>query len=292
MFYIVNSTQAQVRIAFVGNSITMGLKLSNPSVECYPNQVNLLLKEVYGDTCQIYNSGVSGRTMFKSGDRPIWNENLFKSCIAWAPDICYIMLGTNDTKSQNWEPCGEGAGFLKDYKAMIDTFRFENPNILFIVAYPPPAIVDTFEIRNDIIHNGVMPGVDSIVNYAGAELVDLYHPLLDSTQLFPDGIHPNAIGAKIIAKIIFDKIISSDLIHRAKQNSTSIINVPKDLESIVYPNPFKSDAYFNIFVHKPAQMTIKVFDISGRLCINQTQFLSNTGKQIIELNTNNLLRGS
>jgi acyl-CoA thioesterase I len=283
--------QAQIRIAFIGNSITEGYGLSNPATECYPNQVFLKLKDVYGDV-QLFNSGVSGRTMFKKGDNPIWNEELFKNCFEWTPNICYIMLGTNDSKSKNWDSCGQSNGFIKDYKAMIDTFRYKNPNTLFMVAYPPPAFADLLGIRDSIILNGVIPAVDSIVKYSGAVVVDLYHPLLDSVSLFPDNIHPNAEGAKVIAKIIFDRIVVSDIIHKVNNNTTSINIERSGFEPVLFPNPLHNKACFNISVQRPAQIIIKIFDMKGSLRISSTQFLISTGKQIIEVNTTNLSKGS
>jgi acyl-CoA thioesterase I len=285
------NVQAQIRIAFIGNSITEGYGLLNPTIECYPNQVYLKLKNKYDDDILLFNSGISGRTMFKKGDNPIWNDGLFKSCFDWAPNICYIMLGTNDSKSKNWDSCGQSNGFMKDYKAMIDTFRYKNPNTLFMVAYPPPAFADLLGIRDSIILNGVIPVVDSIVKYSGAVLVDLYHPLLDSVYLFPDNIHPNAVGAKVIAKIIFDRIVGSDLIHKVNNTNTSIKVDKNDFGLVVFPNPLHNKACFKIFIQKPTQVIINIFDMKGRLLINNVQFLPATGIQIIEMDTSDLSEG-
>ncbi|HEY9124666.1 MAG TPA: GDSL-type esterase/lipase family protein [Bacteroidales bacterium] len=216
-----------VRIGFIGNSITIGTFLSNPTVECYPNQIAILLKGVYGDTCQVQNFAVSGRTMLKHGDFPIWNETDFKKCLTWAPDICFIMLGTNDSKPQNWDKYSNE--FFSDYKAMIDTFKWRNPRTKFIVVLPPPAYQIVYGIRDSVILHGVIPLVDSIAKTCGAEVVDFYHPLKDSVYLFPDKIHPNAKGAKVLAKIAFDKIISSGIIHKVDTGYTHVTSLSSDM---------------------------------------------------------------
>lgn len=212
------SQDFHVRIAFIGNSITIGSGLSNPTRDCYPSQLGVMLKEVYGDTCIITNYAVSGRTMLKKGDYPIWNEPDFTKCLNYAPDICFIDLGTNDTKPYNWDDYGQE--FFADYKAMIDTFTARNPATKFIVCYPPPAFAVVWDIRNPVIIGEVIPLVDSIVKVTGADLINFYNPLLDSVSLFPDKIHPNVQGAKAMAKIAFDNMVNSGIIHKAETGHT------------------------------------------------------------------------
>ena len=207
-----------IRIGFIGNSITIGTGLSNPETECYPAQIGLLLKEKYGDTCEVKNFAVSGRTMLKKGDYPIWNEIDFTYAYNYAPDILFICLGTNDTKPQNWDSYGNE--FISDYKSMIDTFLVRNPNTKFVVCYPPPAFAVQWGIRNEFIVSGVIPAVDSIIKLTGADLVDFYHTFLDSSYLFPDYIHPNAKGAKVMAKVAFDQMEQAHVIQKADTGNT------------------------------------------------------------------------
>ncbi len=91
-----------VRFGFIGNSISRGTGLSNPQKECYPSQIGLLLSQKFGDTCTLKNFAVSNRTILKHGDFPIWNEPDFVKSLNYAPDVLFVMLGTNDSKPQNW----------------------------------------------------------------------------------------------------------------------------------------------------------------------------------------------
>ncbi len=209
-----------VRFGFIGNSITIGTGLSNPEIECYPSQIGLLLKEKYGDTCQIANFAVSGRTMLKKGDFPIWNEVSFQKALNYAPDICFIMLGTNDSKPQNWDIYGHE--FAKDYQSMIDTFLKRNPSTKFIMCLPPPAFAVQWGIRDNIIKNSIIPIIDSLAKVNHALVIDFYNTLLDSSYLFPDAIHPDARGAKVMAKIAADEIIKSDIIHQIDSGYTFV----------------------------------------------------------------------
>ena len=210
-----SSPDYHVRIGIIGNSITEGSFLSNPETQCYPAQLAVMLEEKYGDTCILKNFGITTTTMLKKGDVPYWNSAQFKNCLDFTPEICFIMLGTNDSKPYNWDVYGDE--FIDDYMAMIDTLKSINPFVKFIVCYPPPAFDVVFNIRDSVIFHGVIPAVDSIVYKTGAELVDFYHPLLDSVSLFPDKIHPNIRGAKAMARIAFDRIVEMDIVHKVKQ---------------------------------------------------------------------------
>jgi lysophospholipase L1-like esterase len=87
-----------------------------------------------------------------------------------------------------------------------------------MLGYPPPAYEDRWSIRDSIVVNGIIPAIDSIVKVVDAELVDFYYPLLDSVHLFPDKIHPNAEGARVMAEILCEKMVETDIIHKAEKD--------------------------------------------------------------------------
>jgi lysophospholipase L1-like esterase len=212
-----------VRIAFVGNSITIGANLLNPTVECYPSRVSQMLQGVYGDTCVVNNYAVSGRTMLKKGDYPIWNEKQFGQMWNFAPDIVFIMMGTNDSKPYNWDVYGNE--FFTDYMSMIDTMKERNPRTQFMLAFPPPAFAVNFDIRDSVILNCIRPLIDSIRMITGAEAVDFYYAFKDSVSLFPDNIHPNAQGSLSMGKMVFEKFIETNIVHKVETGFTYVTGI-------------------------------------------------------------------
>ena len=75
-----------IRVACVGNSITMGRVIQEPEFDSYPSQLDLILDDNY----EIKNFGFSGRTMLKKGDYPIWNEYDFKiTLFQYIRHCCY-----------------------------------------------------------------------------------------------------------------------------------------------------------------------------------------------------------
>jgi acyl-CoA thioesterase-1 len=215
-----------VRIAFMGNSIAYGGLVTNPATQSYPAQVGDLLETYYGDTCVIGNFSVSGRTLLKHGDFPLWNEAAFINALAFKPHIVVIALGTNDSKPQNWDEFGDE--FHDDYLSMIDTFRRVNPYADFFVTLPPPAFSSAWNIRDSVIVNGVIPVAEQVAAETGAWIIDFYSPLEDSAYLFPDGIHPAYDGSAVMAGIVVDRFLETDAIGQTEQGLTFIMRLEGD----------------------------------------------------------------
>jgi len=226
------SQDYHVRIGIIGNSITQGIGLSDPETQSYPAQLAPMLQEIYGDTCIVQNFGITTTTMLKNGDVSYWNSTQFKDCMDYAAEICIILLGTNDSKPQNWDVYGDE--FIGDYLSMIDTLKTRNPHTKFFVGYPPPAYEVVFDIRDSVILNGVIPAVDSVVAVTGSELIDFYYPLLDSVILFPDKIHPNVEGSGAMARIILDRFIETDVIHEADTGYTFVTGFDTEKNLIAF----------------------------------------------------------
>ena len=232
VFLILNTTlfvQAQkIRMVFVGNSITQGVYgygLSDPDIS-YATQFGKLM-EAAGDTLSIYNAGVSGRVMLKDGPAPIWNESVFPTALKKVPDICLILLGTNDSKPLLW--ADKGDGFYEDYLSMIDTFRFRNPDTKFIVCDPTPIWeghpYSTSDPHSDsILVNYTIPLIDSVAKVTGVYLLDLHTPFVDSVKYFDDHLHPNIAGHAKIAQILFDTIQKLDWVNTIEAGKTFIVD--------------------------------------------------------------------
>ena len=164
--------------------------------------------------------------MLKHGDYPIWNDVEFRNAWKFAPDILLICLGTNDSKPQNWDLFGHE--FFDDYRSMIDTFRVRNSHVQYLVCHPCPAYQVVWGIRDSVIIHGVIPAIDSILDYSGATKVDFYTPLIDSVALFPDYIHPNYRGSGAMARIVFNTMLESDILHKADTGLTFVTGLDTD----------------------------------------------------------------
>ena len=145
------------------------------------------------------NYGVSGATLLRQGDLPYIRQSAYNSALVGNPDVVIIKLGTNDSKPQNWQ---YKSSFISDYSTMIDTFRNLPGRPQVWICKPVPAFVENFTIRPAVIHDEILPMIDEIAARKNVPVIDLYTALENYGSLFPDGIHPNAQGAGIIAQTI------------------------------------------------------------------------------------------
>lgn len=184
-----------VRIACVGDSITFGAGIKDRVSNCYPAQLQALL----GDEYIVNNFGVNGATLLKEGNKPYWKHKAFSDALAYKPNVVVIKLGTNDTKPENWQHRDQ---FVADYKAFIRAFRDLDTNPTVYLCNPVPVVGDRWGINDETVREEVMPLIHQIAKETGATIIDLYMPLKDKPELFPDKVHPNAQGATIIAETV------------------------------------------------------------------------------------------
>ena len=200
--FAVDSVEAKL-VACIGDSITYGANIPDRANNSYPAQLGRMLKK-FDNRWETQNFGVSGATLLRNGDLPYIQQSAYTQALASNPDVVVIMLGTNDSKSFNWVHKDE---FIPDYLDLIDSFAELPGNPEIWICRPVPAFTEGFGINGTIILNEVIPLIDQIAQQRDVRTIDLYAPLNGKSDLFPDGIHPNAEGAGIMAETIFYAII-------------------------------------------------------------------------------------
>ena len=192
----------QIRVACVGDSITYGCMLRNRGKNNYPAVLNRLLGENY---C-VNNFGYTDRTAIKSGDLPFTNEKLYRQSLDFNPNIVIFLLGSNDSKSRNWNE----EKFIKDYGEILDTYlALDSLQKLYILIPPPLFEVRgkvLYKLRKEVVENEIRPAVMRIAEEKGVECIDLYEVFKDKKELFADGVHPNPKGSKLLAETVFEVI--------------------------------------------------------------------------------------
>lgn len=185
----------KIKIACVGDSITFGAGVEQREKNNYP----LVLAQLLGDKYETKNFGNSGATLLKHGDRPYWNLPEFKGATEYAPNIVVIKLGTNDSKPQNWAKKGE---FEKDYAALVEHFQTLPSKPKVFICLPVPVYETKWGINEPVVKNEIIPILQKVAKDKNATIIDLYAPLSGKPELFPDKIHPNAAGARLMAETI------------------------------------------------------------------------------------------
>ena len=185
--------KAPVRVACIGDSITQGAGADNG--KSWPEQLQGLL----GKSWQVMNFGLGGRTLLKQGDYPYWKEPIYQDALNSKPDVVIIMLGTNDTKPQNWK---HEAEFAADYREFVQSFQALASRPRIYVCRPCPAPV-TKPGEGDINEAGVLElikRIDALAAEMKLGVIDMHAALADKLQMLPDHVHPNNDGAGEMAK--------------------------------------------------------------------------------------------
>ncbi|HIL72789.1 MAG TPA: hypothetical protein EYG44_01020 [Verrucomicrobia bacterium] len=184
-----------IRVACVGDSITFGAGIKDRKNDNYP----IVLGRSLGERFKVRNFGVSGATLLKDGDLSYWKTPAFKAATGFDPHVVVIKLGTNDTKPQNWKHADE---YTADYEAMIDHFAALPAKPKIWLCSPAPVYQTRWGISEKSVVEGVIPKVQALAKRKGLPVIDLYAVLSDKPEMFPDKIHPNAAGAKLMAEAV------------------------------------------------------------------------------------------
>ena len=197
------SAQKQ-KVSCVGNSITYGYELSNPSIQSYPGQLQALL----GTTeWEVANFGDSGRTMLKTGGYSYWDSQLYKNALTSNPNYIILKLGTNDSKRWLWD--SKGTSFKSDYKAMVQSFQNLSSKPEIWICLLIPGEKTDWDIFNSYIKDKVNPKIKEIALEMGLGLIDLYTELDKNKPewYLADKVHPSVAGAGIIAQKVKEMLL-------------------------------------------------------------------------------------
>lgn len=190
-----------VRVACVGDSITYGYGIEPRAGRDYPSQLQALLGEGY----EVRNFGLSGRTVSGGGDKPYFIEKTFHQSQSYNPNIVIMMLGTNDTKVQNWD----AAAFRQDYRFLLESyFALSCVKEMYVVI--PPALFTDESLpnmpRGSVLEEELIPIIKEVSAARNVGVVDLFTLFKDKPELLSDGCHPTAEGAALIAQTLYETL--------------------------------------------------------------------------------------
>lgn len=194
--------QEKIKVACVGNSVTYGYKVENRETNCYPAQLQLLL----GDQFEVKNFGHSGATLLRKGHRPYMNLPEFRAAMDFKADWVVIHLGLNDTDPRNWPNYRQE--FVGDYYALIDSMRTANPNAQIWICRMTPISHDHPRYLSGTRdwHAQIQKAIEQVAENANVGLIDLFTPFHKRYDLYPDALHPNVEGARMLAEIVYANI--------------------------------------------------------------------------------------
>ena len=196
------------RIAFAGDSLTAG------AWDRRDMQYSIYVKKALRKEVEVGNFGVSGISvtgyggLFGDPELRYEKQQVFTDCVDFAPDILYIMLGTND--SAGWDDAEPV--FEENYRSLIGAFQAALPECgIVIVTTPPVGDGNTFLMPNGVITDSIVPTEKKLAEELGLPLLDAneilgsYEDGFDSLCI--DGVHFSDVGAQYVGGIFTDKTV-------------------------------------------------------------------------------------
>ena len=200
---IPKAAKGKINVACIGDSVTRGAGVRGKLKLTWEYYLN----EILGEDYNVINCGISGCTLQKEGDCPYVGSALYPRTMDLKADIYLVMLGSNDTKLQNWNRGNyeiQLKEFLKSYMSLEN-----HPRV--IVMIPPECFPDdtgtvAFSINKNII-DGVLPEIiRKTAEDLNIGLIDLLTPTMNHEEWYVDGVHPNGEGNYHIAEVIADHL--------------------------------------------------------------------------------------
>lgn len=195
--------EGQIKVACVGDSITYGHGISGWPENSYPH----VLQELLGDGYHVNNYGVSSYAVQEKADRSYRTLAHYQECLAYDADIVVFMMGSNDSKPENWK---DAETFRMDLESLLDSFG----DAKIILCTPATAFFLEGQTEGVTNHNIQPLMVDEIAQVVkevaeekGYTLLDIHALTADHPEWFTkDGVHPNNEGAAAIAKAVGNAI--------------------------------------------------------------------------------------
>ena len=195
-----------------GDSITYGHGVENWKQNNYPAQ----LQQILGGKYNVANFGSSGSCVNPNGDQPYVRREVFQASLDYDADIIVFMLGTNDSKPENWVDMDT---FMAEYTSLIYNYM-QGKKIpqLYIGLCAEAYYTDDADQSTGIAGFDIQPAiVDEIASTLASDLstsgvtisgiIDIHTLTEAHPEWFEaDGIHPNADGAKAIAEAVAEVI--------------------------------------------------------------------------------------
>lgn len=191
-----------IKVACIGDSVTAGYLLANPTTDSYPSQLQVLMGENY----EVKNFGYSGATLLKKGHKPYYKTKECADAIAFKPDIAIIHLGLNDTDPRNWPNYNDD--FDADYAWLLDTLKKQNPDVKLYICRMTPIFNEHSRFKSGTRdwYWQIQSHISNIAKANQVGLIDLHEKLYARPDLFPDALHPIKEGAAILAQTVYGNI--------------------------------------------------------------------------------------
>lgn len=196
----------RVKVACVGDSLTYGSGvLKTRETNSYPAK----LQKKLGSSYNVLNFGLRNATASLAGDLPYLQSEEYARSLESNPDIVILMLGTNDSKIDNWSP----EEYEKGLRDILESYiNLESCPSVYLVRSPYCFAVDgsdiaEYTIQPQVVRDEIGAIAKDLADEENVSFIDLYSVTEGLNELYTsDGIHFNKKGYELISSNIFANI--------------------------------------------------------------------------------------
>lgn len=197
-----NSYEGTIRVACVGDSLTFGANLEDRGRNAYSAQLGRLL----GAKWETRNFGCPGTTVLKASKTtpaglPYVEQKVYAKALAFQPHVVILQFGGNDADPRLWGK--HRHEFKPDYRELIQSFADLPTKPRIWLCIPSPCIPVENSKRLGTLTDEVIPRIREVAAEQGLPLIDFFVPLWGKWELFPDKVHPDAEGTRIITETVY-----------------------------------------------------------------------------------------
>ncbi len=214
------SSKKHKTIVCMGDSITEGFGLGDNSSVFYPSA----LKEYLGKNYTVYNKGVTCSCVINTEYNgapmglPYVRQPRYTEALELKGDIYIVMLGTNDASDGFCPETGKKdpaqnliakkSLFIPCYQRIIDDIKASAPTASVFLVSPIPIMNSIWPKHQEHYLAKLIPMIKKLARENNLYYIDLHKEflLLPEDQLNrmyqADGLHPNILGAQVIASLI------------------------------------------------------------------------------------------
>ncbi len=186
-FFELNSN-SKICVACIGDSITLSSQ--------YPLDLWALL----GSNYIVGDFGIGGASVAQTTGMSYLNLPGVEVAKQFQPNLVVIMLGTNDAYTNINET---DSAFIADYVALVGEFQSLGTKPEVWLVKPPPIYNNTIYLSDDVLVQKVIPNIEQVASQTHSRVIDAHTSLTNHPELFVDGVHPSAEGAKVLADAIY-----------------------------------------------------------------------------------------
>ncbi len=189
------------RVLCVGDSNTAGAGVHPyQETQAWP----ALLEKMSEGNFEVLNYGLNAAALVETCALPYFKTNLSRRSFNTEPDVVLFMLGSNDTREENWDPYE----YAEELKIWVSKYiELETAPIVYLMIPPPSFDYDLSKYKvNDSLIQDIRIIIPRVAEQLNIDFIDIYSKLEGKSELFPDTTHPNYEGNKIIAETVFEKI--------------------------------------------------------------------------------------